>query len=632
MRKFAFIVLSLGLTFSVMAQQRVEKAFVKSNDTETTLQSEIKKHQKGIIPVNVQKSTKRIATKAVGATISDVTTTEDWANGGFTANYTLTLNDETNGYYIWTVETDSIATTYPNGDEDMKAEVQQMIEFYADLYAMFGLEFDESDFWATEAGDMQEVGLKANTGYTIIAMCVGETDTVIVKKEFTTGTTSLTGTAGMTTMQVNNISTTNAFLEVEKNDQTAYYQILFASTDVLAQYNILTEQDVFNYFAQYTSSAKYVIDTTWQLGADDLLDEYALAPNTEYTIWVVAYNGNDEGVADSLVFTTLESTQNGTATITTFTAGNVTATSAEVTVVKGDQTAFYRLLYGTADDFATWNADSVVAYLSTSNYSYTQDTTWGIGSTSVASSNALTPNTDYAVWAVPYNGNLEAGTPISVEFTTLESTQNGTAAFTNMEANDITETNATIDFEINDQTAYYYYFLDNKDTLLAYNQYEQDGALEWMEYLVDYYEYYGYTYPNFVSDTSLEMGSDDNEQYMLAKGTTYCVWGFPYNGNKELGTAQRIEFTTSGKVSLKDVVDFTAVSVYPNPTSDVVVVNSKNTIKRVELYNTLGQVVLSQEANANNITLDVTNLTQGNYFVKVTTSDDVMTTQKVVVK
>lgn len=632
MKKIALIVLLLGLTFGATAQQRIEKSFVKSNDTEKTLQSEIKKYQKGIIPVNIQKTSKRIATKSVGATFSDVTTVEDWTNGGFTANYTLTLNDETNGYYLWTVETAAIDTTYPNGDADMIAEVKEIIEYYAYIYSIFGLEFDESDFWLTEAGDMENVGLKANTAYTIIALCVGETDTVIVKKEFTTDTTSLTGTPGMTTMEIDNISSTNAYLNVAKNDNTAYYQILFAETSVFVAYNITTEQDVLDYFAQSTNSSKFTADTTWSLGDDNLLDQNALSPNTEYTVWVVAYNGNGEAVADSIVFTTIESTQNGTAEMTVFNALNITATSAQIQVQKNDQTAFYRLVYATVDELIGWTADSVINYLSTSQYSYTQDTTWTIGATSVASSYALTPNTDYVVWVVPYNGNLVAGTAASLEFSTLESSQNGTAAFTNMEANNITETNAIVDFEINDQTAYYYYFLDPKDTLVAYDQYEQEGALEWMEYLISYYAYYGYSYPNFVADTSIELGSDDNEQYMLAKGTTYCVWGFPYNGNKELGEAKRIEFETDGIVSLKDVVDFTAVSVYPNPASDVVVVNSKNTIKNIEVYNTLGQVVLSQEANTNNISLDITNLTQGNYFVKVTTADNVITTQKVVVR
>jgi len=55
-------------------------------------------------------------------------------------------------------------------------------------------------------------------------------------------------------------------------------------------------------------------------------------------------------------------------------------------------------------------------------------------------------------------------------------------------------------------------------------------------------------------------------------------------------------------------------TVYPNPTSGKLSVNSKTTITQIEVYNYLGQVVMK---NTNTDTIDILNLDTGVYFLKV---------------
>lgn len=55
-------------------------------------------------------------------------------------------------------------------------------------------------------------------------------------------------------------------------------------------------------------------------------------------------------------------------------------------------------------------------------------------------------------------------------------------------------------------------------------------------------------------------------------------------------------------------------SVYPNPTSGVLLINSKTTITKIEVYNYLGQVVME---NTNKDIIDISKLDTGLYFVKI---------------
>jgi hypothetical protein len=79
------------------------------------------------------------------------------------------------------------------------------------------------------------------------------------------------------------------------------------------------------------------------------------------------------------------------------------------------------------------------------------------------------------------------------------------------------------------------------------------------------------------------------------------------------------------------IIDVSAqnISLYPNPAKHDLYIQSDTPVERVELYNQTGQRVLTEEHVVEKI--DVSNLEDGFYFVRVT-MDGVVVTKKVIVK
>ena len=66
---------------------------------------------------------------------------------------------------------------------------------------------------------------------------------------------------------------------------------------------------------------------------------------------------------------------------------------------------------------------------------------------------------------------------------------------------------------------------------------------------------------------------------------------------------------------------FMATHVFPNPTTNEITVNSTNIIKKVEVLNLLGQVLLEREGNAKELKLNIAGLPAGIYLAKVNGSE-----------
>ena len=114
---------------------------------------------------------------------------------------------------------------------------------------------------------------------------------------------------------------------------------------------------------------------------------------------------------------------------------------------------------------------------------------------------------------------------------------------------------------------------------------------------------------------------------LSANGSTVAI-GAPFNqGNGPVSGHVRV-FDLSSVMGLDDnsLLDF---SVYPSPTSGVLNIESKTTITQIEIYNQLGQLVLS---NSNQRTIDISSVSQGLYFVKIMDENGGFGTQKVVKK
>lgn len=68
-----------------------------------------------------------------------------------------------------------------------------------------------------------------------------------------------------------------------------------------------------------------------------------------------------------------------------------------------------------------------------------------------------------------------------------------------------------------------------------------------------------------------------------------------------------------------------AFKVFPNPVKDFLNISYVNTVSSVEVYNLLGQRVMSKNINANEAQIDLTSLQAGNYLAKVYFEDAVKT-------
>lgn len=59
------------------------------------------------------------------------------------------------------------------------------------------------------------------------------------------------------------------------------------------------------------------------------------------------------------------------------------------------------------------------------------------------------------------------------------------------------------------------------------------------------------------------------------------------------------------------------LSIFPNPTNNILNITSSETISEIEIVNALGQVVYRQDANADSVVCNVEDLKAGVYFVKI---------------
>jgi len=73
------------------------------------------------------------------------------------------------------------------------------------------------------------------------------------------------------------------------------------------------------------------------------------------------------------------------------------------------------------------------------------------------------------------------------------------------------------------------------------------------------------------------------------------------------------------------------VTIFPNPVAASMNINANSNIREVQVYNLVGQVVLSQTIGSKSATLNTSNLTSGIYNVKVVLNDGAIN-QKIVVK
>jgi hypothetical protein len=84
----------------------------------------------------------------------------------------------------------------------------------------------------------------------------------------------------------------------------------------------------------------------------------------------------------------------------------------------------------------------------------------------------------------------------------------------------------------------------------------------------------------------------------------------------------------SSHSSVEEEVASAKLTLYPNPVSNELNIDSDKAIQKTEVYNLTGGLVNSQAGNNN--TIDMSHLANGSYLVKVYTENSVTT--KIIIK
>jgi hypothetical protein len=101
----------------------------------------------------------------------------------------------------------------------------------------------------------------------------------------------------------------------------------------------------------------------------------------------------------------------------------------------------------------------------------------------------------------------------------------------------------------------------------------------------------------------------------LIDGTTYYV-SQTINGCEGPKTAITVNLNLG-----VDQNQLISITYSPNPVVDVLVVKSNELIENITVFNTLGQLLFTLTENANEFSVDLSNLPTGSYFIKAQTED-----------
>jgi hypothetical protein len=164
------------------------------------------------------------------------------------------------------------------------------------------------------------------------------------------------------------------------------------------------------------------------------------------------------------------------------------------------------------------------------------------------------------------------------------------------------------------------------DTINGFTSYMFDNAVTITP--GDYY--IGITQPSNLGSDSIYYGLDVNAQLDTAK-LNYNVDGTWYlsqiAGNVMMRPIVGLPFvptSTNNKMEEKITIE-----IYPNPTCDKIYINTKEELKEISIFSMNGSVVIHQKRNVKEV--DCTNITQGNYILKMVTNNN-QTITKIICK
>ena len=159
-----------------------------------------------------------------------------------------------------------------------------------------------------------------------------------------------------------------------------------------------------------------------------------------------------------------------------------------------------------------------------------------------------------------------------------------------------------------------YYTHDALTVLISENYVGDISAATWVDVTSNF------TIPQTPTDAYSDLASAGNMD--LSSYTGIISIAFRYDGNDVTGETTTIQLDNILIQEGTNVESMSEneLSVFPNPTSDKLTVNSESTLKHIEIINIIGQKVMVKDASAKRVIINTESLTDGVYFVR---SEDV---------
>ena len=578
MKKFLSLALALVMTIGAFAQSQIAAHRL---DVAKETKKEFKLNSRNLDPSKIQKLVPN-ETKAMSIDI-DIVTIE-----ALSVEVTFTPNDEVAAYY------------YLVADPSIVAE-------YLALFEMFGMTATEAEvvMMLAENADAPATGVQTITlngdfmtpGAENVVYAVGvaaDESVALFQETFTAESLGGSGDAMVTIdIPADSVTAFSFYASITPNDQTAYYKYIIMDQSMLteAQWN---NDSIMAYLSTQSNVYTPISGT---------IDE--LEPNMTLAFYAIAYNA--DGVASDLVsqsVTTSSLGGEGTAAVAV-TVSDVTAFSAYISFVPNDQTAYYYYMIASDEELA---AENITSDADMQTYLEAEDDK--VYTTLEGSLDGLAMGTTYKVYALAYNANDEiASIAPAATFTTL--TAGGTGLAEVAVDIEVVDGVATYETTMNDQTAYFYFAV-----YYGIEDYTDEQVLQLLESNPDMIRF------------------EDQSNYIdfaTAEADLFGIFIVPLNANEEVGTTVAIRFTAEGVLGLQDV-NIPTLNVYPNPAKTQVTVTSSSSIDRIEVTNILGQKVYENATvGANQTTVNVADLQNGAYFVRVY-SENCVITRKLIVK
>ena len=581
MKKFLSLALALVMTIGAFAQSQIAAHRL---DVAKETKKEFKLNSRNLDPSNLKKLVPN-ETKAMSIDIDIVTI------GALSVEATFTPNDEVAAYYYFVTE----------------ASEDNIINQYLAIYEMFGMTATEAEIvmMLAENIDAPATGVQTVTlngdymtpGVENVIYVVGvaaDESVALFQETFTAESLGGSGDAMVTIdIPADSVTAFSFYASITPNDQTAYYKYIIMEQSMLteAQWN---NDSILAYLSTQSNVYAPISGT---------ID--GLEPNMTLAFYAIAYNA--DGVASDLVsqsVTTSSLGGEGVAEVTV-TVSDVTAFGAYISFVPNDQTAYYYYMIASDEELA---AENITSDADVQTYLETEDDK--VYTTLEGSLDGLSMGTTYKVYALAYNANDEiASIAPAATFTTL--TAGGTGLAEVAVDIEVVDGVATYETTMNDQTAYFYFAV-----YYGIEDYTDEQVLQILESNPDMIKF------------------EDQSNYIdfaTAEADLYGIFIVPLNANEEVGTTVAIRFTAEGVLGLQDV-NIPTLNVYPNPAKTQVTVTSSSSIDRIEVTNILGQKVYEDATvGVNQTTINVADLQNGAYFVRVY-SENCVITRKLIVK